>query len=463
MSILSFEFIGLCALGSLLLWCFFGAPVRRYAVLVLNAAFLYLLKARPEDLLYLAAVVLVCWGGGYILQKKKSRVLAGLIIALPAAGLCWYKYSGYLTGKELILPLGLSFYTFKAISYLADVFTGKTEARSPVCVFDYICFFPAFSAGPIHRAGPFFKELESAFVFDYRDQKNGFIQMMCGLFEKLVIADAMGAYAAALLSPELSGWYTLAGVILYALQIYTDFDAYSNTAVGAARLMGFHLERNFRTPYLAAGLKDFWNRWHISLSSWLRDYIYFPLGGSRKGKLRKWLNILIVFLVSGMWHGSTVMFLIWGLGHGVLRVAEDMLESILPQKKEGFLHAILHLCGIIITFCLVSLLWIFFRSENMAEAMRIFTSLRLCPGTPLSALSFAEAGLTLNEGLWIIVLAAAVFAGDLMRNKRDMMEWLAGRNFVIRWLFYALLMAVAVIFGVYGPGYDPQDFIYVTF
>ena len=459
MSILSFEYLCLCALSSILLWCFYGVRFRRYALLMANAAFLYLLKAEITDLGYLAAVFFLTWLGGYVLGKKKNPVTAGMFIVLPVLGLCYYKYGGYLTGKGLILPLGLSFYTFKAVSYLADVYSGKCAACSPVCVFDYICFFPAFSAGPIHRADAFFKELEAPFVFDYRDQKNGFIQAVLGLFEKLVIADALGAYASLFLSPDLHGWYTLAGVILYAFQIYTDFDAYSNTAIGTARMLGFHLERNFHTPYLSSGMKEFWSRWHISLSTWLRDYIYFPLGGSRKGKVRKYLNIMIVFLVSGMWHGSTVMFVIWGLGHGLLRILDDAVSGILGEKSRKILKPF----GIIITFCLVSFLWIFFRSADMAEATGVISSLKMCMNTPLSSFRFETAGITYNEGLWIIVLLVIVFLSDLASYFTDMVEWLSRRNILVRWLFYAMIMVVAVIFGVYGPGYAPQDFIYVTF
>jgi len=461
MSILSFEFLGLVGLSSILLWLFCHEKIRPYALMLCNIAFLYLLKPAPLHLYYLGGLVLYTWLLGYLLNKKPSKWLMAAAAAVPAIGLCYFKYSGYFTGTNLLMPLGLSFYTFKAISYLADVFAGKSDCADPVLIFDYICFFPAFSAGPIHRAQPFFEQLKEPFSFDYADQKNGCIQAGFGLFEKLVIADALSGYVSAFLSPELSGWYTIFGVILYSFQIYADFDAYSNTAIGAARMMGFHLDRNFHTPYLASSLREFWRRWHISLSSWLRDYIYIPLGGSRKGLIRKWLNTLVIFLVSGLWHGSTLMFVIWGLLHGIISVIEDMIR-IKVFKDNDFLRGVFFIPGILLNFLIVSVLWIFFRSASYAEAVTVIRSC-LTLNSSLLAFNCTLAGITNTELIWIFIMLGIIIVTDILRNKWDMMNLLSRSPFIVRWAIYTAVMVIAVIFGVYGPGYNPQDFIYVTF
>ena len=457
MSILSLPYLLLAAGAGLLVWLFPGKP-RRYTVLAANLVFLGLLAARPVDVIYVLVLCLWTCGAGRMIGTRKNRGLLAAGIAVPVLGLCAFKYSGFFAGTGWAMPLGISFYTFKAVSYLADVFHGTVDAADPVSLFDYLVFFPVFMAGPINRAKPFFTELEEPWTFDYADQKKGFVQAMLGMFEKLVIADQLAAGVSRFLSPELSGWYTVFGVILYAFQIYTDFDAYSNVAIGTARLMGFHLERNFHTPYLAASIPEFWHRWHMSLSSWLRDYVYIPLGGSRKGTVRRIINVLAVFLVSGMWHGSTALFLVWGLGHGILNILETPLYRILKNRPSVRYAKPLF---ILLNFAAVSLLWIFFRSASMNEALGIFARMGQAGGLP--ALSYETAGITLNELNWLYILIAAVIVSDLLRYFFDMNELLAKQFILVRWLFYAALILTAIVFGVYGPGFHPEDFIYVTF
>ena len=461
MSILSFEYLGLVGISSLVLWIFHHVSVRKYAVALCNIAFLYLLRADLTGYLYAAGLTAVTWLFGFLLQKKKSLLLLIPGVLLPIGGLCWFKYAGYFINVPVIMPLGLSFYTFKAVSYIADVYKGKAADRDPVLVFDYICFFPALSAGPIHRSEPFFQQLEETFVFDYRDQKNGCIQAGLGLFEKLVLADALSNYVSLFMNRELTGWYTLIGVLLYAFQIYVDFDAYSNTAIGAARMMGIHLERNFHTPYLANSVREFWRRWHMSLSRWLRDYIYIPLGGSRKGLFRKWINTIIVFLLSGLWHGSTIMFVIWGLGHGLVSVLEDMLRQLTGADKP--VSRILYIPEMILNFLIVSFLWIFFRSASIEEAYMVIRSMLQCFSVPLSSFSCELVGITVTECWWILCMIVMIIVTDIMRYFTDMIELIANCPFIVRWAVYICVMVIAMIFGVYGPGYDPKDFIYVTF
>ena len=457
MSILSLPFLLLSAGSGFLTWMFPG-KTRKYTVLIANLVFLGLLAARILDVIYVLVLSLWTYGAGALLGKQKNKAMLAAGIAVPVLGLCVFKYAGFFAGVNWVMPLGISFYTFKAVSYLADVYSGKTDAADPVALFDYLIFFPVFMAGPINRAEPFFAQLGSPWTFSYDDQKKGFVQMMLGLFEKLVIADQLAAGVTKFLSPELSGWYTVFGVLLYAFQIYTDFDAYSNVALGAARMMGFHIERNFHTPYLSASIPEFWRRWHMSLSSWLRDYIYIPLGGRRKGTARRILNVLITFIVSGLWHGSTLLFVVWGLGHGILNVLETPLQKAL--KKNGALKFVKPLF-ILVNFILVALLWIFFRSASMDEALGIFARMGQISGLP--ALSYETVGITLNELNWFYILIVMVIISDLFRYFFDMNDLLAKQFILVRWLVYAALILIAIVFGVYGPGFHPEDFIYVTF
>ena len=412
MSILSLPFLLLSAGAGVLTWVVPG-KARKYAVLIANLVFLALLAARILDVIYVLVLCAWTYGAGVLLGKQKNKALLALSIAVPVLGLCVFKYAGFFAGVSWVMPLGISFYTFKAISYLADVYTKKTAAQDPVTMFDYLIFFPVFMAGPINRAEPFVQELNKSWTFDYADQKKGFVQAMLGCFEKLVIADQLAAGVTKFLSPELSGWYTVFGVILYAFQIYTDFDAYSNVAIGVSRLLGFHLERNFHTPYLSASIPEFWRRWHMSLSSWLRDYIYIPL--------------------------------------------ETPLQKLLKKGSLKFVKPLF----IIVNFILVALLWIFFRSASMDEALGIFARMGQISGLP--AISYETAGITLNELNWFRILIIAVIVTDLLRYFFDMNELLAKQFILVRWLVYAALILIAIIFGVYGPGFHPEDFIYVTF
>jgi D-alanyl-lipoteichoic acid acyltransferase DltB (MBOAT superfamily) len=393
--------------------------------------------------------------------KKLNALSPRLSLAacfVPALGLAYFKYAGFLTGAGMILPLGISFYTFKAMAYLFEVRKGNLLPKDLILTADYICFFPAFLAGPINRPDHFFRELEQPFVFSYADQKNGFVQMAIGLFEKIVIAEFLGRMTAQFYNPALSGWYTVLAVLFYAFYIYADFDAYSNAAIGLARMMGFHLERNFHAPYCAASIMEFWRRWHISLSEWLKNYVYIPLGGSRRGTVRKYINIMIVFLVSGLWHGSTILFVTWGLGHGIIHVLESMIASRFKEKPwVRYLKPVL----VILNFVIVALLWVFFRSSDLSEVGSIFARISSLRGIPL--IDVSQAGISINEYYWTFVCLAVLVITDLLRYRMDMISFLSRRVLPLRWAFYALLILTAMIFGVYGPGYHPEDFIYVTF
>ncbi|MDO4499726.1 MAG: MBOAT family O-acyltransferase [Erysipelotrichaceae bacterium] len=372
-----------------------------------------------------------------------------------------FKYDSTFVGR-LIMPLGISFYIFKIVSYLNDIYKEKIECEfNPILYLDYVMFFPCITAGPINRAKDFFEELKSKHEFEYTDISTGFFMLAVGLFEKVVVCDFIKTVTIRCLdNVELTGINVLLGVILYSFEIYLDFDSYSNIAIGIARMLGFKLKKNFNVPYLSAGIKDFWNRWHISLSSWLKDYIYIPLGGSRKGIVRQYLNILIVFLFSSLWHGMTVNFVIWGMGHAVFRVLEDTFERyVYPGSKNKFIALFEKLLKIVLTFVLVTILWVFFRYQNVNDALAVFN--RIIDG---GSFSYETIGLTLMEFKWLVILVVSVILSDLIRYFTDIFEFMGKRIFILRWALYVVMILVFLVFGVYGGGaFEAGDFIYKWF
>lgn len=456
MSTLSFKFI------FFVLIVFSLATISDYKIkkiIILLANILFLLSF--GKLIHLIWVILAIVYS-YMLIKlsvKDKRICLWGIVPLVLS-LAYFKYFAMWTNTNIIMPLGVSFYTFKIISVLVDYYLAKIDNVKIVDYAVYVSFFPVISAGPINRYQPFVDDLKKL------RRKYKFIEsgaMLCGfgLFQKLVFGDFLGIVANKVFVEGISGLTTLFGLIVYAYYIYVDFDSYSNIAIGVSRMLGFNIERNFKTPYLASSIMEFWDRWHISLSKWLQEYIYIPLGGNRKGFARKCINIMIVFLISGIWHGSTLVFVVWGLGHGIVNVVENIIKRYMPKYSYPLVISWLGKgLGIMLNFAIVTFLWIFFRSASLNEAFSIISSLFMGNYT---SIDYQLVGLTVREIYWVLIILAMVFVSDIMRNRTDMIEWLQKRNFIIRWSVYICMIVLALIFGVYGPGYDAKTFIYAVF
>lgn len=441
------------AIGS---WIF-SKRTRLYWIVLANIAFLWFLRARTWEWLYV--VLLSLWIYGIALLQSRfhsSRFFSTVGVLLPTGVLALFKYGG-LIGQTHVLLLGLSFYTFKAISYVIDVARGQVAAQNnPLAVFAYIAFFPTFMAGPIHRSAPFFADLQKPFVFHYQKQMHGLFQILIGTFEKLVIAGILQELTVIFQDSEKTGWYTVAGILFYGFYLYADFDAYSQIAVGIARLLGFQLSANFKSPYMSASMGEFWRRWHVSLGTWLRDYIYIPLGGSRKGTWRKHVNVLIVFLVSGIWHGNTWMFILWGLGCGAIVLIEQDLAAIvkIPARMKG-------LC-ILGNDLIMMLLWVLFCSPSLAAAMDTYRRAALIfHGAP--PIDYASVQITDNTWIFGWSMLAVLMIFDFLRTKGNMIDFLQRRSLIVQWLFVWLLLAVGIIFGAYGPGFHASSFVYSRF
>mgnify|MGYP005622661149 CR=1 FL=1 len=278
-----------------------------------------------------------------------------------------YEMSPY--SLRIILPVGISFYTFQTLSYSIDIYRGKLKPTNDFVAFaTFVSFFPQLVAGPIERASHLLPQIIKKRIFKYNDFKSGILQIFVGLVRKVIVADAIGGYISSSMSnPWMYNGTTLAiSIALFSFQIYCDFAGYSDIAIGTAKLFGIKLNANFKLPYFSTSITEFWRRWHISLSSWLRDYLYIPLGGNRGGTFKLYRNLLLTMLIGGLWHGSAWTFVIWGGLHGIVLSIE---------KKFNLVHEQYNIIKNISTFVIVSMIWIFFRANSMNDALLIYSKI----------------------------------------------------------------------------------------
>lgn len=363
---------------------------------------------------------------------------------------------------RILLPAGVSFYFFQSMGYLIDVYKGKIRAERHFGYYAlFVSFFPQLLAGPIGRADALLPQLKAGRRFDYDRAAYGLKRMAWGYFKKLVIADTFAVTVNQVYDNCHSyvGLVFIITTVMYAIEIYCDFSGYSDIAVGCAGLFGVDLAVNFKSPYLSFSIKEFWNRWHISLSSWFRDYVYIPLGGSRVKRPRHCLNLFLTFLVSGFWHGSSLTYLVWGAIHGLLQILETFLY---PKKKPGEPARKRHWWQLPITFCLVCFAWIFFRANSMQDALWIISRLFWDIGRPLNYLKTAVICLDLSyvSMAGMTLSAAVLLLYDAVSLKWDVIDLISRRRAFVRWPVYILLLLVTALFSYKGIA---TEFIYFQF
>lgn len=362
---------------------------------------------------------------------------------------------------HLVLPVGISFYTFQTLSYSIDVYRGTLQpTRDALAFFAYVAFFPQLVAGPIERAAQLLPQFLTTTQFDTAQAKDGLRQMLWGFFKKMVIADNAARFVTPMFDApsDYPGSALFLGAIFFSFQIYGDFSGYSDIAIGCARLFGFRLSQNFHVPYFARDVPEFWRRWHVSLTSWFRDYVYFPLGGSRVSKPRALRNVLIVFLVSGLWHGANWTFVIWGALHAACFVPFFLFDShrrhtdaIAAGRTWPLPREMLRITG---TFLLVSLAWVFFRARSVADALHYL-------GRTFSSTLLHKPG-TLTQGFeWATYLTLVGVMLALEWRGRDDPHALhrVPNSLALRWCGYQALLLLIAYFGVF----DEQQFIYFQF
>ena len=353
---------------------------------------------------------------------------------------------------KVLLPVGISFYTFQTLSYTIEVFQGNAKAERHLGYFAlYVAFFPQLVAGPIERFTRLSPQLKMRHYFNYDNLAKGFRLIIYGLFIKMVIADNLSVYVDQIYNApsEFSSLSILTGIIFYSFQIYSDFYGYSLIAIGSAQLLGIELMDNFNTPYLSRNINEFWQRWHISLSTWFRDYLYIPLGGN-KVKLSRWIiNIIIVFVLSGMWHGANWTFIIWGGIFGVSYIIEKLFNEIfrLPVRHGTF--KLWHVILVIKNFVIVSIAWIFFRSENLGKVSEIFHALKSNIGL--------QDNFMVKPHVWAFFFVFIL--SDIIVYNSRFDDWTIKRPATIRWAFYTLLLFAIIIYS----GVENFPFIYFQF
>lgn len=409
-------------------------------------------------------------------RGKKRWLILSLLVSIST--LCFFKYYNFfvysfqdllslfgmhshLSTLQIILPVGISFYTFHGLSYVLDIYNGKRILTSSWINYSlFVGFFPLLIAGPIERATHLLPQIESSRTFNYAKITDGLRQILWGLFKKMVVADGCAEYANILFNDGdgQPGSAFLLGAIFFSFQIYGDFSGYSDLAIGISRMLGIELLQNFKYPYFARNIGEFWRRWHISLSSWFRDYLYIPLGGSRQGISKTLRNIFIVFLICGLWHGADWTFVIWGALHG-LYVCVSVLMKRLQSKRLyierdkgiSWLLPIKKVIGVFITFLMVTFAWIFFRADNMTHAIEYINAvpLHIFAIPPISK----EHLLSLSMVVFMLVVE---WQGR--RGKYALENFSKIKSGYLRWGFYYLLLILIFLF----TG-DSAQFIYFQF
>lgn len=360
-------------LGALALFSRYASSKRflQHGIL-LAASLAFIACASFQGALVIFAASAVTWFCG----ARRSKYAQYIGIAVLLALLCFYKYVD-ARNVHVIVPLGVSFFTFNAISYLADVAKGEIAPVGFVRVALYLSFFPRLVSGPLQKAGDFFAQLDSERTITRKNLSAG-LQMYCfGLFKKLVLADRLSVFVNEVYAtPAAFSWLSiLLALVSYSLQIYFDFSGYSDMAISIGTMLGFNLPRNFNMPYLSQNPTEFWRRWHISLSSWIRMYIYIPLGGNRKGSIRQGVNLLVAMTLCGLWHGAAWTFVVWGLIHGSMLLLHKQFSRMCISNGYNGTSALKKTISIILTFAFVTLAWVLFRAESLQQAFFIYQRL----------------------------------------------------------------------------------------
>ena len=447
----------------------------------------------PIYIIILAATIIVDYFAGLLIESTQgSRRKFFLIISIISnvGFLAFFKYFNFFTTNlnelanflhwnyslpilAIVLPVGLSFHTFQAMSYTIEVYRGNQKAERHLGIYAlYVMFYPQLVAGPIERPQNLIHQFYEKHYFDCQRVIAGLKLMLWGLFKKVVIADRASSLVDIVYNnpSQFTGLPLIIATVLFAFQIYCDFSGYSDIAIGSAEVMGFRLMKNFNRPYAAISIPDFWKRWHISLSTWLKDYVYIPLGGNRVSRYHHYFNIFFVFLVSGIWHGANWTFVFWGILHGFYQIfsiiTRKTRETVSSCVGINTLPILRQIWQTIITFGLVCFAWIFFRAANLAEAF--FIVRHLFDGWVewlynYSNLKFLDHNVFLDQGRFrlLLIIVAIVFMElvQMFQNKNNLLFAKLFKNVYLRWFFYIILVWCIIVFGKFGE----RQFIYFVF
>lgn len=452
---------------------------RRWSLLLIASCVFYMVFI-PKYILILFVTITVDFAAGRLIEKtspgrlRRFTLVSSLAVTIAILG--FFKYFNFANDNiasiarffhwnygigslKIILPIGLSFHTFQSMSYVIEVYRGNQKAEHHYGIFAlYVMFYPQLVAGPIERPQNLLHQFREHHTFDYDRVTGGLKRMAFGLFKKVVIADQLALLVDQVYSHphEYTGFPLMFATICFAYQIYCDFSGYSDIALGAAQVMGFRLMENFDRPYMARSISEFWRRWHISLTSWFRDYVYIPLGGNRVAKPRWYVNILVTFLVSGLWHGANWTFIMWGALNGMYLLLSlwtaPLREAIVRATRLHESPRIHHALQVGATFLLICFAWVFFRANSMDDAVYIIS--HLFDGF----VGLSRRGRFAFDGFILFFILFVEYIHHLHRTS-GAGNLFSGRPVLVRWSLYYLMVTTIVIFG----SYSEQRFIYFQF
>jgi len=471
---------------------YFLLPHRLRWILLLTASCYFYMAFRPIYILILAFTILVDYCAGIWIEdapagRRKLYLIASIVANVGV--LAFFKYFNFLNGTgrslatalgssypipflDIVLPIGLSFHTFQSLSYTIEVYRGNYRAeRNPGIFALYVMFYPQLVAGPIERPQNLLHEFHREHFFDYTRVVAGLQLMLWGFFQKVFIADRLAPFVNTVYNDahHYQGISFLIATVFFAFQIYCDFSGYTDIALGAAQVMGFYLMRNFNRPYFSQSIAEFWTRWHISLSTWFRDYFYIPLGGNRVSRPRWYFNLFFTFLISGLWHGANWTYVIWGAVNGLYLIAEIVARNWSARlfhrpatPPAGFLPG-----AMLRTFCLTCFAWIFFRANSLRDATYIvrnlFTGLTALP-RQLHQVAFVKGAILLGQDkqdFALALLGIAILLGvHILQSNVHLGEVFARQRIGLRWGVYYAALILILFFGAFNQS---QQFIYFQF
>lgn len=462
--------------------CYWIIPNKYRWLLILLASYYFYMSWEFKYIVLIFFTTIVSYVSALIIARVENDVVKKFVLVICLmicfGVLFFYKYFNFTSSiisrfmqslsiplhpvtLKLILPVGISFYTFQTFAYVVDVYRGTIKAEHHFGKYAaFVSFFPQLVAGPIERAYNLLPQMSKPHYFQYDKVTYGLKLMAWGFWKKMVVADNLSVYVDMAYdrvrndatNANTGGGYLLVATMMFAFQIYCDFSGYSDIAVGVARIFDVNLMKNFKSPYFSRSIKAFWSRWHISLSSWFRDYLYIPLGGNRCSKLRNSVNLMLTFLVSGLWHGANLTFVIWGGIHGIAQIIENFTRR--RKRQKGYMPMI----GVFL-FCNIT--WIFFRSGSISAAL---TNLRCIPNgiwNPIQYLKdgFRYLGIGKGQLLLIMSMLSLLLVYDFIDMKQDVIKAVSKFPMFIRWSIYYVLVACIILMGNFGSA----QFVYFQF
>jgi len=457
---------------------YFACPYKFRWIVLLAASCYFYMDFVPVYIFILGFTIIIDYFAGIFIERatepRHRKMLLAASLVANIGVLAVFKYFNFINLNidilltkfnyhnpipylSILLPIGLSFHTFQAMSYTIEVYRGNQRAEKHFGIYSlYVMFYPQLVAGPIERPQNILHQIHSKHPFNYDLMVSGLKMMLWGYFKKLVIADRLAIFVSLVYNHPKSynGTVVLIASIFFAIQIYCDFSGYTDIAIGCAKTMGFDLMKNFNRPYFAINIRDFWRRWHISLSTWFRDYLYKPLGGNQVSHGRQYLILFFVFLLSGIWHGANYTYLIWGALHGLYLIIYLIIKPCLPGKSQNAFGAALMRTGnILVTFTIVTFAWIFFRANSVTDAFILIRNLRSVGARPIYG---AGTNSLLHSLIPIIILFMVEYKTEYLPQK---FNFFTSPNTVVRWGSVMLLIFLILFLGVF----DGPRFIYFQF